>query len=182
LDVIKRVIAFWFDGNFEDRRKAWFIKSADFDTEIKIKFGDDVEKASAAAYDSLAQTPEGALALIILLDQFPRNIFRGDPQAFATDLKALVIARRAIANGLDTDLSVVQKIFFYLPFEHSENMDDQNRALELCEALGDDSYLKYAIAHRDVIERFGRFPHRNKVLGRLSTLEEIKFLKHFGGF
>ena len=182
MDVINRVLTFWFDGNFEDRRKMWFIKSADFDDTIKIKFGGDVEKASANTYDIHTQTSEGVLTLMILLDQFPRNIFRGGPQAFATDLKALGIAKQAIRNGLDADLSVVQKLFFYLPFEHSENMDDQNWALELFEALGDESYLKFAIAHRDVIERFGRFPHRNKVLGRSSTAEEIRFLKYFGGF
>jgi uncharacterized protein (DUF924 family) len=182
MDVINRVLTFWFDGNFEDRRKVWFIKSNDFDAKIKIKFGDDVEKASTATYDFRTQTPEGALGLIILLDQFPRNIFRGNPQTFATDLKALRIAKQAVADGLDANLTVVQKVFFYLPFEHSENMEDQNQALKLFEALGDESYLKYAVAHRDVIERFGRFPHRNKMLGRASTEEEIRFLKNFKSF
>ena len=182
MEVINRVLTFWFDGNFEERRKVWFIKSASFDSEIKTKFGGDVKKASAGVYDTHAQTPGGALTLIILLDQFPRNIFRGDPKTFATDSKALRIAKQAINSGLVTDLTIVQKIFFYLLFEHSENMDDQNRAVELCQALGDESYLKYAIAHRRVISRFGRFPHRNKVLGRLSTVAEIEFLKSFKSF
>ena len=182
MDVINSVLTFWFSDNFKERRKVWFIKNADFDSEIKIMFGDEVKKASTGVYDYLVQTPEGALALMILLDQFPRNIFRGDPKTFATDTKALNIAKKAIANGLDTNLTAVQKIFFYLPFEHSEDMNDQERAVELCEALGDESYLKYAIAHRDVIERFGRFPHRNKVLGRPSTAAEIEFLKTFGSF
>lgn len=182
MDVIDPVLAFWFEGDFEERRKAWFLKNADFDTQIRTQFGDDVEKASAGGYDALAETPLGALALLILLDQFPRNIFREDPKTFATDAKALGIAKQAIANGLDANLSVVQKIFFYLPFEHSENMEDQNRAVELCEALGDENYLKYAIAHRDVIEKFGRFPHRNKVLGRTSTADEVEFMKSFDSF
>ena len=112
MDVINRVLTFWFRDNFEERRKVWFIKNADFDSEIKIKFGDEVKKASTEVYDYLAQTPGGALAFMILLDQFPRNIFRGDPKTFATDTKALNIAKKAIANGLDTNLTAVQKIFF----------------------------------------------------------------------
>jgi uncharacterized protein (DUF924 family) len=113
MDVINRVLTFWFEENFEECRKAWFIKSADFDFEIKTKFGDDVKKASAEVYDIHAQTPEGALALMILLDQFLRNMSRGDPKSFATDSKALRIAKQTIANGLDIDLTVVQR--FFLP-------------------------------------------------------------------
>ena len=182
MDVINRVLTFWFSGNFEVRRKEWFMKSAAFDDKIKTKFEVDVKKASTGLYDTLAQKAEGALTLMILLDQFPRNIFRGDPQSFATDFKALGIAKQAITNGLETKLTVTQKIFFYLPFEHSENMEDQNQAIKLCEALGDESYLKYAIAHRDVINSFGRFPHRNKILGRQSTEEEISYLESFKSF
>ena len=181
-DVINRVLAFWFVGNSESHRKAWFIKSASFDDEIKSKFEDELKKASSGEYDNLTQMPRGVLTLMILLDQFPRNIYRGSPKAFATDFKALEIAKVAIANALDLDLNSIQRVFLYLPFEHSENMDDQNRAIELFQALGDESFLRYAIAHRRVIKRFGRFPHRNKVLIRKSTEEEIEFLENFRGF
>ena len=182
MDVIDRVLAFWFEDGFDKRRKAWFAKNADFDAQIRTQFWDDVEKASKGEFDKFSETPKGALALMIFLDQFPRNIFREDPKAFATDAKALKISKQAIANGLDANLSIFQKIFFYLPFEHSENMDDQNQAVELCQALGDEDYLKYAIAHRNVIEKFDRFPHRNKVLGRVSTADEIEFLVRFRSF
>jgi uncharacterized protein (DUF924 family) len=111
MTVINQVLTFWFGSNFEERRKAWFIKNANFDAEIKVKFESDVKKASTEVYDTLAQTPESALTLMILLDQFPRNIFRGNPKAFATDSKALRIAKQAIAVGLDTDMSTFQKIF-----------------------------------------------------------------------
>ncbi len=182
MDVVARVLEFWYAGQFNERRKAWFKKDPDFDAEIRRQFGDDVEKASKGDYDHLAETPEGALALIILLDQFPRNLFRNDPKTFATDSKALALAKEAVAGGLDKELTPFQKIFIYLPFEHSENLQDQHRAVELCEALGDADYLKYAIAHRDVIAQFGRFPHRNKVLGRKSTKAEVEFLKNFDAF
>lgn len=182
MDVTARVLEFWFAGQLNKRRKAWFKKDPDFDNEIRSLFGDDVEKAASGAYDHLTETPEGALALIIMLDQFPRNLFRNDPKTFATDSKALVIAKDAIAKGFDKGLTPFQKIFIYLPFEHSENLEDQNRAVELCEALGDEDYLKYAIAHRDVITQFGRFPHRNQVLGRQSTKAELTFLETFNAF
>ena len=113
MDVINSVLTFWFSDNFKERRKVWFIKNADFDSEIKIMFGDEVKKASTGVYDYLVQTPEGALALMILLDQFLRNMSRGDPKSFATDSKALRVAKQTIANGLDLDLTVVQR--FFLP-------------------------------------------------------------------
>jgi len=182
MDVVDRVLDFWFAGNFNQRRKAWFVKDAAFDDEIRQKFGGDVEKAVAGDYDELVKTPEGALTLMILLDQFPRNLFRDDPKAFSTDVKVLGLAKVAIAKGLDAKLTTFQRIFLYLPFEHSENLADQDRAVELCEALNDADYLKYAIAHRDVIAQFGRFPHRNKVLGRSSTEDEIEFMKTFNAF
>ena len=181
-DVVERVLAFWYEGNFNQRRKSWFKKDAAFDERIRQLFGDDVEKAASGEYDDLLESPEGALVLMILLDQFSRNLFRDNPKTFANDAKALKLAKAAIAKGLDKQLTTLQRIFFYLPFEHSENLDDQDRAVELCEAMGDADYLKYAILHRDVIKRFGRFPHRNKVLGRSSSKEEMEFLKTFNSF
>ena len=182
MGVINRVLTFWSDGNLVERRKAWFVKSADFDSEIETKFRDDVRKASFGVYDTHAQTPYGALTLMNFLDQFPRNMFRVDPKLFATDLKALRIAKRVIANFLDIDLNVIQILFFYLPFEHSENRDDQNRAIVLSRELSDESYLKSAISHQDVISRFERLPHQNKALVRPTTLAEREFLNSFGSF
>ena len=182
MKLVEQVLDFWYAGNVNEKRKAWFKKDPDFDEEIRRRFGADVEKAAAGQHDDLLETAEGALALLILLDQFPRNLYRNDPKTFASDGKALEIAKAAIARGHDAELTPYQKIFFYLPFEHSEHMEDQERAVALCTDLGDADYLKYAIAHRDVIARFGRFPHRNEVLGRTSTEEEVAFMKTFNAF
>lgn len=182
MNLVEQVLAFWYAGNVNERRKAWFQKDPDFDEEIRRRFGADVEKAASGQYDDLAETPEGALALLILLDQFPRNLYRNDAKTFASDGKALEVAKAAIARGHDAKLTPYQRIFFYLPFEHSETLEDQEQAVALCRDLGDADYLKYAIAHRDVIARFGRFPHRNAVLGRRSTEQEVEFLKTFNAF
>ncbi|NQW00388.1 MAG: DUF924 domain-containing protein [Rhodospirillales bacterium] len=182
MDLVERVLDFWYAGNIHEKRKAWFVKDPAFDDEIRHRFGTDVERAAAGQHDGLADSAEGALALLILLDQFPRNIYRNDPQTFAADGKALAVAKAAIAQGHDAGLTPFQRIFFYLPFEHSEDLVDQERAVELCTGLGDADYLKYAIAHRDVIARFGRFPHRNVVLGRQSSDAEIEFMKTFNAF
>ena len=135
--------------------------------------------------DSMANDPQGCLALIILLDQFSRNMFRGSAQAFAADEKALAHARTAVERGLDQQLPPFQRTFVYLPFEHSESLADQDRSVALFEALGDENTYDYAVRHRDIIVRFGRFPHRNVILGRESTPEELEFLKEpgssFGG-
>jgi uncharacterized protein (DUF924 family) len=117
---------------------------------------------------------------VIVLDQFPRNMFRGTPLAFATDHLALAVASEAIARGFDNVLDKHRRLFIYLPFEHSEKLDDQHRAVELISNLGDEELLQYAVAHRDIITRFGRFPHRNGILGRPSTTEEVEFLKQPG--
>ncbi len=182
MTLVDQVLDFWYAGDFTTRRKEWFLKNADFDDEIRAKFAMDVEKAAAGGHDGLLESAEGALALLIMLDQFPRNLYRNDAKTFAADAKALNIAKRAIELGHDRDLTIVQRIFFYLPFEHSEDLAEQDRAVELCRELGDADYLKYAIAHRDVIAKFGRFPHRNDVLGRVSTEEEIEFMKDFNSF
>ena len=182
MDLTEQILDFWYAGNFDVRRKAWFLKDDAFDAEIRSRFGADAERAAEGQLDQMAKQPLSALALILMLDQFPRNLYRNDAKTFATDGKAVEIARCAIANGHVRQLTVVQKIFFYLPFEHSENLADQDLAVEYCTALGDEDYLKYAIAHRDVIAKFGRFPHRNKVLGRETTQEEEAYLSEHGGF
>lgn len=171
------VLRFWFE---ELGRKAWFVKDAAVDAQIRDRFLpliDDLARRPAA--EALASA-DRALATVIVLDQFPRNVFRGTARAFATDAAALDIAKAAIDRGLDQRLSADRRVFLYLPLEHSEALADQERCVELTAALGDPEYARYAVLHRDVIKRFGRFPHRNAMLGRTPTLEEIKFLKEPG--
>ena len=159
----------------------WFAKDARFDEAIRLKFEPVHYQAARGAYSAWEASPEGALALLILLDQFPRNLYRDTAHAFATDPLALSIARRAVDAGFDLTTEPDLRAFFYLPFEHSEDMDDQERSLALFQALGDKQGLDYAILHRDIIARFGRFPHRNACLGRETTAQEQAFLDD-GGF
>lgn len=171
------VVAFWFGAG----PNKWFTKDASFDTEIREKFLPTYEAAAQGRLASWEATPEGALALVILLDQFPRNMFRGSRRAFDTDPLALAIAARAIARGVDKQLSAPKRKFFYMPFMHSEALADQERCVELSRELGDENTLKFALLHADIIRRFGRFPHRNQILGRKTTPEEQAFLDG-GGF
>ena len=166
----EEVLGFWFGQD----AKRWFEKNSTFDAEIRSRFLPLYEALSANA-DWLTQ-PGDCLARIIVLDQFPRNMFRGTPRAFATDPLALVAAKHAVAKGFDRDMLVAEKQFIYLPFEHSEALADQERACELMRPLGEDLY-DWALKHKRIVERFGRFPHRNEILGRRSTPEEIEFLK-----
>jgi uncharacterized protein (DUF924 family) len=159
----------------------WFSKDADFDREIAARFQATHEAAAAGHLSDWEATPDGALALLILLDQFPRNMFRGSARAFATDPLARAVADRAIARGFDTRVADAERVFFYLPFEHSENLADQERSLALWRQSGSGEIDKYAQIHADIIRRFGRFPHRNAVLGRATTPEERAFLDA-GGF
>jgi len=170
------VIAFWRAAG-PDR---WFKKDAAFDDDIRRRFLTLHEAAAAGKLTAWEASAEGALALLILLDQFPRNMFRGEMRAFAGDPLARAISSRAILNGFD-DAFPDMRGFFYLPFEHSEDLADQERGLTLYKAAGDADGLKWAEIHADIIRRFGRFPHRNAVLGRVSTPEEQKFLDD-GGF
>jgi len=185
-DVIERVLGFWFlppeitDANAA--RTIWFMSDPAFDREVVDRFMADYKKARSSRYDNLGQTAVGSLALVIMLDQFPRNMFRGSARAFATDARARVIADRALANGFDRELGTWQKMFLYLPFEHSEGLADQERSVALFTDLGHAETLKFAISHRDIIQRFGRFPTRNATLGRTNTYEEIEFLKDFSEF
>lgn len=170
------VVAFWRDAGPE----AWFRRDAAFDTEFRDRFLATHEHAAQGDLDHWMADAEGALALMILLDQFPRNAFRGSARSFATDAKALELAEQAVAAGHDQQVDAALQFFFYMPFEHSEAAADQQRALDLMRPLGGES-LRYAEIHADVIRRFGRFPHRNEILGRVSTPEEQAFLAA-GGF
>ena len=175
------VIGFWREAG----PSQWFRKSETFDQALRAQFDIPHLRAAAGAHDDWAETAEGALALLLLLDQIPRNIFRDTGHAFATDGKARKIARDAIAAGHDLATESGLRPFFYLPFEHSERIEDQDRCVELCrahrDATGDEGTLKWAELHRDIIVRFGRFPHRNRPLGRVTTAEEQAFLDS-GGF
>jgi uncharacterized protein (DUF924 family) len=180
------VLLFWFGPpeNRGRRDKRWFDKDDAFDRECKDRFLRLYEKAAAGDLARWKETPAECLALILLLDQFPRNMFRGTPRAFASDALALDAARHAVARGFDQTLLPVERMFVYLPFEHSESLEDQTRACELTKPLTAfpetaDAY-RYAVLHREIIQRFGRFPHRNGIIGRPSTPAEIEFLKQPG--
>jgi uncharacterized protein (DUF924 family) len=171
------VVRFWKEAGPE----RWFAKDEAFDREFAEAFLNEHEAAANGALIAWRADPVGAFALVLLLDQFPRNAFRGEPRAFATDARGLEEADRAVARGFDAQIEKELRVFFYLPFEHAENLADQERAVALITALGDAEFTRYAVLHRDVIARFGRFPHRNRILGRISSAEEEAFLAS-GGF
>lgn len=171
------VVGFWRDAG----RKAWFKKDAAFDEVIRRRFEALHHAAARGERAVWEESPEGALALILLLDQFPRNMYRGSAHAFATDGLAQRVTGAAIKRGFDRLADETLRVFFYMPYEHSEDPADQARAVELIEALGDEEYAKFARLHADVIARFGRFPHRNACLGRSMTQAELTFLEE-GGF
>jgi uncharacterized protein (DUF924 family) len=171
------VLAFWLAAGHE----RWFEPDEDFDAEIRMRFATTYEDAAAGRLSAWEDWPQGALALLIVLDQFPRNMFRHSGRSYATDPLARSVARSAIARGFDQQIAMPARSFFYLPFEHSEELADQERAVVLMEKTGDADLLKWAVLHRDIIRRFGRFPHRNSVLGRATTPEEQAFLDT-GGF
>jgi uncharacterized protein (DUF924 family) len=171
------VLAWWFAPTTKPK---WFNGGEAFDEEVRLTLGSLFERAARGDLDDWAAATPGLLALVILFDQVPRNIHRGTPRAFATDERALALATLAVDRGLDQGLSVDERLFVYLPFEHAENQADQERSVALFRAMGNQFYLDFAIAHRDVIARFGRFPHRNASLGRASTAEELAFLQEPG--
>jgi uncharacterized protein (DUF924 family) len=170
------VLAFWRAAG----EQKWFAKNDAFDAEIKPRFLPTYEAAAKGALSDWEATPEGALALTIVLDQFPRNMFRRDARAFAADTAARAVAERALARGFDRQVPDGERLFFYLPFEHSEAMADQDRACALVKALGNSDLLHWAELHADIIRRFGRFPHRNAVLGRITTPAEKAYLDSDG--
>ncbi|WP_028226235.1 DUF924 family protein [Paraburkholderia ferrariae] len=185
----REVLDFWFgtpgSAEYGRPRKMWFSKDDAFDARLRERFGALLEAACAGERDAWAATPEGTLALVIVLDQFSRNCHRGTPRAFAADARALAFSQRLVASGADRGLpTLYHRVFVYLPFEHAESMDAQRESLRLFGALrhepdGED-YYDFAVRHAKVIERFGRFPHRNAQLGRPSSEAELAFLREPG--
>jgi len=178
--VAAAVMDFWFgspdSAGFGRPRAAWFRRDPAFDADIRARFLADQELAASGAYDGLAAAPSGALALILMLDQFPRNLFRGSARAFACDSAARRVAAQVIDAGWDRAMRTVERLFLYLPFEHSEALADQDRSVALIAALGGAEWTRYAERHREIVQRFGRFPHRNAALGRETTAAERAFL------
>ena len=188
------ILQFWF-GDYKDfnhypvdKANTWFQKSTDFDESINKKFGPLVDQAkNSELLDWTTETPYTCLAYILLLDQFTRNIYRNQPQAFAHDELARTAANGAITKGFDKQLPLVCRVFMYLPFEHSEDKNDHPKCIELFQSIIEvapedqkeryKGYLSFAQQHKDIIDRFGRYPHRNKILNRVSTTEEIEFLE-----
>lgn len=173
MDGIQDVLQFWFDP---ETKPYWFRSTPSFDQTVRKRFAEMFAHAATGDLKDWEETAEGCLALCILLDQVPRNMFRGDPRAFATDDKALAVAELALTKGFDHQLPNDRKQFLYLPFMHSENLANQLRALALFESQGMAQNRRFAEEHVKIIRRFGRFPHRNAILGRPSTEAEIAFL------
>ena len=178
-DVKAEVLNFWF---IEIKPQQWFQKNEGFDRLVKERFSDAYDLAVQGIFDDWRETPEGALALVILLDQFPRNMFRNTPRSFATDTVALEVAKTAIEKSYDQVLTTQQKSFLYLPFEHSEKLEDQEMSLSLFEGIKNENPVAYdyAVQHYDIIKEFNRFPHRNKILSRPNTEQEERFLAQPG--
>jgi uncharacterized protein (DUF924 family) len=178
------VLDFWFGPNRGAARAEWFRKDASFDDEIRRRFGEVHAAAARRELEAWRMSPEPMLALVIVLDQFSRNLYRGDARAFAQDAHALECARQALARKDDLGLLPVQRQFLYLPYEHSESLADQEIGVELMRSLEAFAETRgiseWAVRHRDVISRFGRFPHRNAALGRPSTPDETEFLRQPG--
>jgi uncharacterized protein (DUF924 family) len=171
------ILAFWREAGHE----RWYTRNAAFDGEVRNQFLGLWRQAAAGELSSWETSDDGALALVIVLDQFPRNMFRDDIQAYSSDQQARGVARRAIARGVDARLEPALLEFLYMPFMHSEHPADQELCVELFRRTGNTENLKFAEDHADIIRRFGRFPHRNRILGRTSTPEERAFLDN-GGF
>lgn len=193
--AIGDILDFWFGELDErglsapERHPLWFRKSDDTDRRCRTQFGDTVEMALAGELVPWARSDSGLMALVLLLDQFPRNIYRNTPTAFAGDSRARELALAAIDSGRHTSLPAIHRVFLYLPLEHSENLGDQDRCVALLTGLADEvgveqfhEFARYAHAHRQVIAQFGRFPHRNAILGRESTAAELAYLEKHGGF
>jgi uncharacterized protein (DUF924 family) len=192
----ENILEFWFGANDGDgevikaKSWLWWSKNEVIDRSIANRFGDDLDRAIGGAIDHWALTPRGQLALIILMDQFSRNIYRGTPRAFAQDKQACTLCLTGLEKGQDQVLRPVERAFFYLPLEHSESLPSQEKSVELYRVLYQwaspdlktnfQEFLDFAIRHRDIIQRFGRFPHRNVILGRESTPEELEFLQQSG--
>jgi uncharacterized protein (DUF924 family) len=186
------IIEFWFGDALESpasarlKSKFWYVSNPDTDNEIRQRFGPTLEAVHKGDLTAWEVSPEGALALVVLLDQFSRNVFRGDARAYSGDELALVIAKRAVQSGFDLKLPGLHRLFLYHPFHHSEQLPDQDNAVALFQDLENQSpqhwrellrgFTRFAVHHRDVVARFGRFPHRNKILGRCNTEMEQAYL------
>lgn len=187
------ILAFWFGNETDDRAvtqqkgRMWWSKSAATDSEIATRFKPDIGAVAAGERDDWAATPFGLLALILITDQFPRNVYRGQPQSFAYDALALRWCLDGLTRGMDRVLRPIQRVFLYLPLEHAESLVHQERSVQLFDALWREvpdahkesfvGFRDFALRHREIIARFGRFPHRNAILGRESTRDEIAFLQ-----
>jgi uncharacterized protein (DUF924 family) len=196
METTETILEFWFGASPDDAIAAkeksalWWAKDAATDQRMRERFTPYLQKAASGELRDWQETPAGRLALILLCDQFPRNIHRDTPQSFAFDEQARALCKKGIDAGADEALRPIQRVFFYLPLEHSESLDDQNESVALFEALASDvpaatredfkGYVDFARHHRAIIERFGRFPHRNAILGRISSAEEAAFLKEPG--
>ena len=180
----QEVLDFWFgregEEGYGEFREAWFNRDPEFDREIRDRFEPVYEQAAAGRLDHWKSEARSCLALIVVLDQLPRNMYRGDARMYAADEKAREAARYAVEHAYDRELSPYGRLFMYLPFEHSEELDDQRLSVELFRGLatemGSEDLLGYAVRHLEIVERFGRFPHRNEILGRRTTPEETTFL------
>ena len=178
------VLDFWFgredDPEYGQFRDEWFRKDSEFDARVTEQFADLYEEAAAGELEGWRDEAESGLALVIVLDQFPRNMFRGDGRTHAEDDRALGTSKYAVEHALDRELPAFQRMFLYMPFMHSESVEDQRRSVEMFERLagepGAPDVVSYAVSHRDIVERFGRFPHRNEILDRETTPEEAVFL------
>lgn len=177
--VAQDILDFWFSDR---ARPYWFARDEAFDAEIRRRFAAFYEGIRSGLHTDWVHAPRSMLALVIALDQFPRNMFRNSPLAFGSDTLALELAELGIAKGFDVLLSAEERHFLYMPLMHSESLAVQEQAVALFTALGNATALDYAIQHRDIIARFGRFPHRNAVLGREATPEETTFLTTHPGF
>jgi uncharacterized protein (DUF924 family) len=182
------VLDFWFgredEPDYGEFREAWFRKDPAFDADVTERFADLYQEAAQGDLDGWREDAESCLALVIVLDQFPRNMFRGDGRTHAADGIALESSKYAVEHALDRELPAFQRMFLYMPFMHSENREDQRHSVELFELLADEpgapDVTSYAVGHREIVERFGRFPHRNGILGRETTPEEAEFLQTEG--
>lgn len=181
----REVYDFWFgapdSAGHGDVREFWFASTPDIDRQIEERFLDQYHRAAAGGFEDWKSDARGWVALIVLLDQVPRNIFRGDGKSFAADKMALAAARELVASPLHDELITVEKLFAYLPFEHSENIDDQRQCVRFYEEIDAHEkkaeWIEFAVLHKDIVEAFGRFPHRNAMLGRVNTLAEEAWLK-----
>lgn len=196
LEEVNKILAFWFGPETDEQviiakqSGLWWGKHPDVDNNIKEQFGEIYQSAVKGELEDWSQSAKGQLAFIILLDQFSRVINRDSADAFAQDSKALAIALESISKNIDKSLSLIERVFYYMPLEHSENLDNQNQCVALFQQLLFESperlknefqnYLEFAKKHQEIIERFNRFPHRNKLLNRISNAEEMAFLAQPG--